>query len=42
MWFAPYLAHSFGLYLRFLGGKGPADVHGLIKHNFHIKTKIDS
>ena len=24
-----------------LGGKGPANVHKLVKHGLHIKTKID-
>ena len=32
---------SFGLKLSFLAGKGLADVHGLVKHGLHIKTKID-
>ena len=25
----------------FLGVKGPADVHELVKHGFYMKTKID-
>ena len=36
-----WLYDSFGLELSFLGGKGHADAHKLIKHGLCLKTKID-
>ena len=44
LWVVPhpwFCYDSFGLWLSFLGGRGLADVHGLVKYSLHIKTKID-